>query len=101
MLARIYRPAKTAMQSGRGNTKDWVLEYEPESARKVEPLMGWTASSDMRGQVRLTFQTKEEAVSYCQKNKIPYQVTEPHERKMHKKAYADNFAYDRKGSWTH
>lgn len=89
------------MQSGRGNTKEWVLEFAPESARKADPLMGWTGSGDMRGQVRLTFPSKEEAVSYCRKNKIPFQVKEPHERKMHKKTYADNFAFDRKGTWTH
>src|SRR3954468_1529220 len=63
MAARIYKPAKTAMQSGTAKTKDWVLDYEPEQPRVVEPLMGWTSSGDMRQQVRLQFETKEEAVA--------------------------------------
>jgi len=58
MLARIFRPAKTAMQSGKANARDWVLEFEPAAARKLEPLMGWTSSTDMNGQVRLAFETK-------------------------------------------
>ena len=65
MLARIYRPAKNAMQSGPALGKDWVLEFEPASARKPDPLMGWSSSSDMNGQVRLSFETKEEAVAYA------------------------------------
>src|ERR1043165_9822101 len=66
MLARIYRPAKNAMQSGKAKTKDWVLEFEPASARKPDPLMGWTQSSDMNGQIRLTFETREQAIAYAQ-----------------------------------
>ena len=77
MVARIYKPAKTAMQSGTAKTKDWVLDYEPEQPRAVEPLMGWTSSGDMRQQLRLRFETKEEAVAYCERNGIPYQVAEP------------------------
>ncbi len=101
MLARIYKPTKTAMQSGRGNTKDWVLEYDAEAARRIEPIMGWTSSSDMRSQLRLTFDTKEEAVQYCQRHHIPYKVVEPKERRLHKKAYADNFKFTRTQTWTH
>ena len=101
MLARIYRPSKTAMQSGRANTKRWVLEFEPELARKIEPLMGWTSSSDMRGQVRLTFDTREEAIAYAKANDIPHQVVEAKERRRKTKSYAENFAYDRKQPWTH
>ena len=80
MVARIYKPAKTAMQSGTAKTKDWVLDYEPEQPRAVEPLMGWTSSGDMRQQVRLRFDTKEEAVAYCERHGIAYQVAEPKPR---------------------
>lgn len=101
MVARIYQPAKSAMQSGMGRTQEWVLEHEPAAPREVEPLMGWTASSDMGGQVRLTFASKEEAVAYAERNGLPYEVMEPHTRKPIRKAYADNFKYGRKGLWTH
>ena len=101
MLARIYKPAKTAMQSGRGNTNEWLLEYDQETARRIEPIMGWTSSSDMRSQLRIRFDTKEEAVQYCQRHKIPYKVVEPKERRLHKKAYADNFRFNRAQTWTH
>ena len=76
MTARIYKPAKTAMQSGKAKTRDWVLDYEPEQPRVVESLMGWTSSGDMKEQLRLRFATKEEAVAYCERHGIPYQVFE-------------------------
>ena len=101
MKARIYRPAKTAMQSGQAQTRNWVLEYEPEAPREVEPLMGWTSSQDMRSQVRMSFPSKEEAVAYAVKHGIAYQVAEPHARKRRVRSYADNFRYGRIGSWTH
>ena len=101
MLARIFRPAKSAMQSGMAKTKDWILEFEPASARKVDPLMGWTSSTDMDGQVRLAFETREEAVAYAQAHGIPFQVFEPQDRKKIIKAYADNFAPGRRQPWTH
>jgi hypothetical protein len=101
MVAKIYQPAKTAMQSGQAKTKEWVLEYEPESPREIEPLMGWTSSGDMLSQVRLAFETREEAVAYAEANGIGYRVFEPHKRKLSKKSYADNFKYGRVGSWTH
>jgi hypothetical protein len=101
MLARIYRPAKTAMQSGRAKTKDWVLEFEPSSARLPDPLMGWAQSKDMNGQVRLSFDTREEAIAYAQSHAIPFQVMEPKPIKRVIKAYADNFAFTRKEPWTH
>lgn len=101
MLARIYRPSKTAMQSGRALTRRWVLEFEPERPRTVEPLMGWTSSADMRSQILLEFDTREEAVAYAEKNQIPYQVFEPHALKVRPKSYADNFRSDRKVPWTH
>ena len=101
MFARIYKPAKTAMQSARAKTKEWVLEYEPATPQEIEPLMGWTSSDDMLSQVRLSFETKEEAIDYAQKNGIPFRIFEPHPRAFVKKAYADNFKFGRIGSWTH
>ena len=101
MLARIYKPAKTAMQSGKARTRDWVLEFEPASARVAEPLMGWTSSSDMNGQVRLAFESKDEAIAYAQKHGIAFQLSEPKTQRLTTKAYADNFSTDRKEPWTH
>jgi NADH dehydrogenase ubiquinone Fe-S protein 4 len=91
MLARIYRPSKTAMQSGRAGTRFWRLEFAPSSPRTIDPLMGWTSSADMRSQVRLKFDTEEEAVAYCVKHNIPYEVEPPQTRTIRPKAYADNF----------
>ena len=101
MSARIYKPARTAMQSGTAKTKDWVLDFEPEEPRVVEPLMGWTSSGDMKQQVRLRFETKEEAVTYCERHGIAYSVSEPREPARRTMAYADNFAFTRKDGWTH
>jgi hypothetical protein len=101
MLARIYRPAKTAMQSGTANTKDWVLDFEPEQAREVEPLMGWTSSADMRQEVRLRFESKEEAVAYCERHGIAYQVFDAKPPVQHPMSYADNFSFTRREAWTH
>ncbi len=101
MLARIYKPSKSAMQSGTAKTKDWILVFEPASARTPDPLMGWTSTTDMRGEVKMSFETEGEAVAYAQRHGIPFQVTEPKPRKVIIKAYADNFAYNRKQSWTH
>jgi hypothetical protein len=101
MLARIFKPAKSAMQSGTAKTREWILVFEPASARIPDPLMGWTSTTDMNGEVRLRFETEAEAVTYAQKHGIPFQVTEPKARKVVIKAYADNFAYNRKQPWTH
>ena len=101
MVARIYKPAKTAMQSGTAKTKDWVLDYEPEQPRAIEPLMGWTSSGDMRQQVQLHFATAEEAVAYCERHGIAYQLVEPKPVARKGLSYSDNFAFTRRGSWTH
>ena len=101
MVARIYKPSKTAMQSGEGRTKEWMLEFAPASPREIEPLMGWTGTRDMRGEVRLAFDTKEEAIAYAEREGIVYQVFEPAPRKMIRKSYAENFKYGRIGRWTH
>jgi len=101
MTARIYKPAKTAMQSGQAKTKDWVLDFEPEEPREVEPLMGWTASGDMRQQLRLRFETKEEAIAYCERQGIAYQVFEAKAPERRTISYSDNFAFKRRDAWTH
>jgi hypothetical protein len=101
MTARVYKPAKTAMQSGTANTKEWVLDYEPEEPRVVEPLMGWTSSGDMKQQLRLRFDTKKEAIAYCESRGIPCQVSEPKEPERRQIAYADNFSFTRRDGWTH
>jgi hypothetical protein len=101
MQVRIYQPSKTAMQSGRANIQRWVLEFEPEAARQVEPLMGWTSSRDTKGQVRLRFHSSEEAVAFARKHGLMYTLETPHEKVFRPKAYADNFRYDRLGRWTH
>jgi len=101
MTARIYKPARTAMQSGTANAKEWVLDYEPEQPRVVEPLMGWTSSADMKQQLRLSFDTKEEAVAYCEREGIPYQAFETKPPPRPRISYSDNFAYPRREAWTH
>lgn len=101
MSARIFCPAKTAMQSGKAKTGHWVLEFEPAKPRRIDPLMGYTSSGDMLSQVRLTFETKEEAIAYADKNGFDYQVQEPKEAKRRQISYAENFRYDRKMPWTH
>ena len=102
MFAKIYVPAKTAMQSGKGNTHVWRLEFERETARRIDPLMGWTSGSDTRAnQVQLDFDTREEAVAYCERHGVPYQLFEPETSSPVIKAYSDNFAYKRRKPWTH
>ncbi|MGE0828472.1 MAG: ETC complex I subunit [Hyphomonadaceae bacterium] len=101
MLARIYRPAKTAMQSGKAGLKRWVLEFEPGAAPRPDILMGWTSTTDPSGQVRLYFEDREAAIAFARAHAIPHQVSEPKEPKRLVKAYADNFAYSRKEPWSH
>ena len=101
MLARIYRPARTAMQSGKANTRLWELTFAPASARVSDPLMGWTQSADMNGQVKLRFATSEEAVAYARRYGIPFEVSPDTEKRKILRAYADNFAFQRKEPWSH
>ncbi len=103
MRARIYQPAKTAMQSGTARTKGWVLEFAPASAREVDPLMGWTSSSDTQSQVRLRFDSKEAALDYAREHGLDAIVQEPKRRKpnIRPRGYGENFATDRRGAWTH
>lgn len=103
MRARIYQPAKTAMQSGTAKTHSWVLEYAPAAAREVDPLMGWTSSGDTQAQVKLRFASREEALAYAEAQGIDAVVTEPKPRRpnIRPRGYGENFATDRKGAWTH
>ena len=100
MQVRIYKPAKTAMQSGQRNTREWVLEPEP-APKELDPLMGWTGSRNTMEQVKLHFATLAEAKAHAEKNGWRYTIELPHARHVRPKAYADNFAYNRVGRWTH
>ncbi len=102
MFARIFKPSKTAMQSGQAKTAYWVLEFDAQAARKIDPLMGWTSSAETRpGQVRLTFEDKEDAIDYATRNNIPYQLIAEKNHTRVIKAYADNFQFQRRKPWTH
>lgn len=102
-IARIYKPAKTAMQSGRARTKNWVLEFELSAAKRADSLMGWVGSQDMQSdQVRIKFATKDDATAFATKHGLEYQIKVPAERVIKPKSYADNFRPDRiSGNWTH
>jgi len=103
MHARIYQPARTAMQSGTAKTHEWVLEYAPQSARALDPLMGWTSSTDTQSQVRLRFDSCEAAQDYARENGIEAVVQASHVRKpnIRPHGYGDNFATNRRTVWTH
>jgi hypothetical protein len=98
--ARIYGPTKSAMRSA-PKPRSWVLDFEQATPKAIEPLMGWTSSRDMLQQVQLRFDTKEEAIAYCEQNGLPYRVFEPALPKRVVQSYADNFAYARRVPWTH
>jgi hypothetical protein len=101
MRARIFLPPRSAMQSGTAKTHRWLLEYEPETPRTRDPLMGWTGSDDMHSQIRLNFETKEEAIAYATSRDIPFDLELPPVRIKKPKSYADNFRFDRKENWSH
>ncbi len=103
MRARIYKPARTAMQSGTAKTRNWVLEFAPAAPREVDPLMGWTSSGDTQAQVKLRFESKEAAVDYAEAHGIDAIVIEPKTRKPNVRpgGYGENFATNRRGAWTH
>jgi len=101
MTARIYRPSSNVMQSGTANARLWVLEHVPAAAREVEPLMGYTSSSDTQTQIRLKFETLEAAEAYARKNGLAYAVLAEHQPTPKRVAYTDNFKNTRKTPWTH
>ena len=101
MTARIYRPAQNAMQSGKGKSRQWVLVHEMAAPRGIEPLMGYTTSTDTRQQIKLSFDTLEAAEAYAQKNGIAYSVQPAHDATPKRQSYPDNFRADRKTPWTH
>lgn len=100
-LARIFVPPKSAMQSGRGRSEGWVLEFPPGERQRLDPLMGWSGSGDTQGQVRLHFDTREQAVAYAEANGLPYAIEEPTPRRIKPKSYAENFRFGRTENWTH
>ncbi|KAJ56419.1 ETC complex I subunit [Actibacterium mucosum KCTC 23349] len=103
MQARIYQPARNAMQSGNAKSNHWVLEFAPASARSVDPLMGWTSSADTQAQVKLSFDSKEAALNYAKDHGIAAIVQDPKKRKPNIRpgGYGDNFATNRRTVWTH
>ena len=101
MSAKIYRPSKTAMQSGQAKTHLWVLEFDQEAPRRIDPILGYTSSSDMRQQVRLTFESQEQAEAYAKREGIQYRVIPPKEVARQIVSYTDNFRYNRIQPWTH
>ena len=102
MIARIYRPSKGATSSGQGRTKTWILEYERSIPREIEPLMGWTSSSETSSQVKIPFDTKEDAIAFIEKLGIAYRVEEPKPDAVRRGlSYSDNFKNSRTGMWTH
>ena len=101
MDAKIYRPARTAMQAGRAKTQKWVLEFLDGGKRSSDPLMGWTSIDDTNSQVQLRFDTREQAIAYARRHNLTFRVEEPREPRRLVKSYAQNFAADRKQPWTH
>ncbi len=101
MVARIYKPARNAMQSGKGKSQNWVLEFVAERPRTADPLMGWTSSAETSQQLKLFFETSEQAIEYAEREGIPYQVMPVSPIRVTRKSYADNFKWGRKDNWTH
>jgi glycerol kinase len=93
--ARIFRPAKNAMQSGRAKTRQWLLVWEPQEPMPIDPLMGWNGMNDTTREICLRFPTKEAAVEYAKKQGLDYEFSDPHERKPKIRPYADNFSFNR------
>ena len=101
MPARIFKQGMTPNQSGLARTKQWLLVFEQDTPREIEPLMGWTSSGDTHQQVRLNFDSKEEAIAYAQREGIPFRVEEPADERRRTMSYADNFKFNRVDPWTH
>ena len=92
--AKIYKPSKTAMQSGKRNTKNWLLEFDTLDTG-INPMMGWETSKDTMSEVKLEFSTKEQATNYARKNNVDYYIIEPQKVKIIKRSYSDNFLKDK------
>jgi len=101
MVARIYSPAKSPMQSGQARLGVWILQFEPEQAKMIDPLMGYTSSTDMKTQIQLQFDTCQAAIDYARNAGLAYRVEAEHKAKRRRVAYSDNFKYDRLQPWTH
>lgn len=101
MPAYIYKPSKSAMQSGTAQTEKWLLVFDTSESRSIDPLMGWTSTTSTLGQVRLEFDSEQDAIRYAEKNGIAYSLSDPTPRKHIRKSYSDNFRFGRVGSWTH
>ncbi len=103
MRARIYQPARNAMQSGTAKTHVWFLEFPAADAREIDPLMGWTSSDDTQSQVRLRFESRKAAEDYAKERGIAYTVLTSHKRGLNirPRGYGENFATDRRAPWTH
>ena len=100
-FARIFQPPRSAMQSGRSNTLGWVLEFAPAEPQRADPLMGWVGSGDTDNQLRIRFDTREEAVAYAEARGLPYEVELPKPHRIKPKSYAENFRFGRAENWTH
>ena len=90
LRAKIYQPVKTAMQSGKARTKFWILEFTKSNSNK-DFVMGWTSSSDTKEQIKLKFETQEQAIAYANENNILFDLTTHKKNRLIIKAYADNF----------
>lgn len=103
MRARIYQPARNAMQSGQAKTRLWYLDFLPADAPEIDPLMGWTGSADTQSQVRLKFDSRAAAEAYAKEQGLDYTVTESHGRaaNIRPMGYGENFASNRRANWTH
>jgi ETC complex I subunit conserved region len=101
MPARIFKPSRNAMQSGKGKSDAWILEFEQSVKREADPLMGWTSAAETGTQVKLSFATKEEAETYAKSKGIAYMVQPEAAVRLTKKSYSDNFKFGRKTLWTH
>tara|TARA_Y100000590_G_scaffold290637_1_gene327150 strand:- start:71 stop:376 length:306 start_codon:yes stop_codon:yes gene_type:complete len=101
MTVKIYKPSKTAMQSGQGKTKKWLAEYISDTDIEKDSLMGWNSSSDTNSQIKIFFETKEQAILWAKKNNYQYFVEEPKFKNIKPKSYSSNFDFKRKEPWTH
>jgi hypothetical protein len=88
---RIFQPSKTAMQSGRRKSRKWVMHFESDAPKVTDPLMGWIGSADTRSQLRLQFDTREQAIAFAERNGLSYVVQEPRLERLRPKSYAENF----------